>query len=97
MRSVTSLIASSLAKFLHVATKSISATVSSTSVLSIVTMYLTFSIGIPHKGDFMLGLAAASPDWLSLTPMGVAVRALNSRDRKVQDLSTAWALYSGDL
>ena len=49
------------------------------SVLSIVMMYLTFSFGIPHKGDFMLGLAAASPDWLGWTPMGLTVRALNSR------------------
>jgi ABC-2 type transport system permease protein len=50
------------------------------SVLSIVTMYLAISIGMPGKAHFMLGIAAGSPDWFAWTPMGLTVRALNERD-----------------
>jgi ABC-2 type transport system permease protein len=49
------------------------------SVLSIVTMYLTFSVGMKGKAQFMLGVAAMMPDWLRFTPAGLAVRALNER------------------
>jgi membrane protease YdiL (CAAX protease family) len=50
------------------------------SVLSIITLYLAFSLGLPGKADFMLGIAAAMPDWLRYTPMGLAALALNERD-----------------
>lgn len=50
------------------------------SVLSIVTMYLAISMGLPGKADFMLGVAAAMPDWLAYTPMGLTVHALNERN-----------------
>ena len=50
------------------------------SVVSIVLLYLAFSLGLPGKADFMLGMAKAMPDWLRHTPMGLAVRALNERD-----------------
>ena len=50
------------------------------SVLSIAMMYLAFSMGIRGKDRFMLSLAAASPAWLSWTPIGLAVRALNERN-----------------
>ncbi len=49
------------------------------SVLSIVTLYLAFSLGLRGKAEFMLGIAAAMPDWLRYTPMGLAVLALNER------------------
>ena len=49
------------------------------SVMSIVTMYLAFSTGMPGKAGFMLSLAAGSPDWFAWTPMGLTVRALNAR------------------
>ncbi|HUQ10532.1 MAG TPA: type II CAAX endopeptidase family protein [Steroidobacteraceae bacterium] len=49
------------------------------SVLSVVTLYLAFSLGIPGKAAFMLGVAELMPDWLAWTPMGLAVLALNER------------------
>jgi ABC-2 type transport system permease protein len=49
------------------------------SVLSIVAMYLAISMGLPGKGDFMIGIAAAMPGWLLHTPMGLAVLAVNER------------------
>jgi membrane protease YdiL (CAAX protease family) len=49
------------------------------SVLSIVTLYLAFSLGLPGKAEFMIGVAASMPEWLRLTPMGLAVLALNER------------------
>ena len=49
------------------------------SVASIILLYLAFSLGLPGKADFMLGVAKAMPDWLRYTPMGLAVRALNER------------------
>lgn len=49
------------------------------SVLSIVTMYLAFSLAMRGKAEFMLGVARAMPDWLTYTPMGLAVLALNER------------------
>ena len=49
------------------------------SVLSIVAMYLAISMGLQGKSDFMLGVAAAMPDWLAYTPMGLTVRAINER------------------
>ena len=54
------------------------------SVVSIVLLYLAFSLGLPGKADFMLGMAKAMPDWLRHTPMGLAVRALNERDVMAQ-------------
>ncbi|MDF3019995.1 MAG: family intrarane metalloprotease protein [Steroidobacteraceae bacterium] len=54
------------------------------SVVSIVLLYLAFSLGLPGKADFMLGLAKSMPDWLRHTPMGLAVRALNERDVMAQ-------------
>jgi ABC-2 type transport system permease protein len=50
------------------------------SVLSIVTLYLAFSLGIPGKADFMLGVAKLMPEWLRYTPMGLAALAVNERD-----------------
>ncbi|HET7812596.1 MAG TPA: type II CAAX endopeptidase family protein [Steroidobacteraceae bacterium] len=50
------------------------------SVLAIVSMYLAMSLGIPGKSTFMLGVAATMPAWLTWTPMGIAVLALNERD-----------------
>ena len=50
------------------------------SVLAIVSMYLAMSLGIPGKATFMLGIAATMPSWLTWTPVGVAVLALNERD-----------------
>jgi ABC-2 type transport system permease protein len=50
------------------------------SVLSVITLYLAFSLGLPGKADFMLGVAASMPDWLRYTPMGLAALALNERD-----------------
>jgi membrane protease YdiL (CAAX protease family) len=50
------------------------------SVLSIVTMYLSFSFGMKGKAYFMLGIAGMMPDWLRYTPMGLAARAINERD-----------------
>jgi ABC-2 type transport system permease protein len=47
--------------------------------LSIVAMYLAISMGLTGKADFMIGIAAAMPDWLSYTPMGLTVRAINER------------------
>ena len=44
-------------------------------MLSIVAMYLAISMGMKGKADFMLGIAAAMPDWLTYTPMGLTVRA----------------------
>jgi ABC-2 type transport system permease protein len=49
------------------------------SVLSIVAMYLAISMGLKGKAGFMLGVAAAMPEWLAYTPMGLTVRALNER------------------
>jgi hypothetical protein len=49
------------------------------AVLSIVTMYLAFSFGLPNRSEFMIGTAASMPEWLRHTPMGVAVLALNER------------------
>jgi ABC-2 type transport system permease protein len=49
------------------------------SVLSIVTLYLAFSLGLRGKADFMLGIAQTMPDWLRYTPMGLTVLALNER------------------
>jgi len=49
------------------------------SVLSIVAMYLAMSMGLRGKGTFMLGFAAAMPEWLAWTPPGLVVRALNER------------------
>ena len=49
------------------------------SVLSIIVLYLAFSLGLPGKADFMLGVAKTMPDWLRYTPMGLAVLALNER------------------
>jgi membrane protease YdiL (CAAX protease family) len=49
------------------------------SVLSIVTLYLGFSLGIPGKSAFMLGVAKLTPEWLTWTPVGLAVLALNER------------------
>jgi ABC-2 type transport system permease protein len=49
------------------------------SVLSVVAMYLAISMGLPAKGDFMIGIAAAMPGWLMHTPMGLAVLAINER------------------
>ncbi len=49
------------------------------SVLTIVTLYLALSLGLRGKAEFMLGIAAAMPDWLRYTPMGLAVLALNER------------------
>lgn len=54
------------------------------SVVSIVLLYLAFSLGLPGKADFMLGVAKSMPDWLRYTPMGLAVRALNERDITTQ-------------
>jgi hypothetical protein len=45
-----------------------------------VTLYLAFSLGLPGKAEFMIGIAASMPDWLRHTPMGLAVLALNERD-----------------
>jgi ABC-2 type transport system permease protein len=50
------------------------------SVLSIVSMYLAFSMGLPGKAQFMSNIAATMPDWLMHTPVGTAVLALNARD-----------------
>ena len=50
------------------------------SVLSIVILYLAISMGLPDKSGFMMGIAAASPDWLAWTPLGLTVRALNEND-----------------
>jgi membrane protease YdiL (CAAX protease family) len=50
------------------------------SVMSIVAMYLAISLGMRGKADFMLGVAAAMPDWLAYTPPGILVRAINERD-----------------
>jgi membrane protease YdiL (CAAX protease family) len=50
------------------------------SVMSIVAMYLAISMGMRGKADFMLGIAAAMPDWLAYTPPGILVRAINARD-----------------
>jgi ABC-2 type transport system permease protein len=49
------------------------------AVLSIITMYLAFSFGLPGKSSFMTGVAALMPQWLLYTPMGLAVLALNER------------------
>jgi hypothetical protein len=49
------------------------------SVLSIVTLYLAFSLAMRGKAEFMLGIARSMPDWLSWTPVGLAVLALNER------------------
>jgi membrane protease YdiL (CAAX protease family) len=49
------------------------------SVLSIITLYLSFSFGMKGKAYFMLGIAGAMPEWLRFTPMGLAVRAINER------------------
>ena len=59
------------------------------SVLSIVAMYLALSMGMKGKADFMLGVAAAMPDWLAYTPMGLTVRAIN--ERSVADAALLWA------
>ncbi len=58
------------------------------SVVSIVAMYLAISMGLPGKAGFMLGIAAAMPDWLLHTPMGLAVRAIN--ERTLADAATTW-------
>ena len=50
------------------------------SVLSIITLYLAISMGLPEKSGFMTGLAAATPSWFAWTPPGLVVRALNERD-----------------
>ena len=50
------------------------------SVVSILSMYLAMSIGLAGKSRFMLGIAASMPAWLSWTPMGLVVLALNERD-----------------
>jgi ABC-2 type transport system permease protein len=50
------------------------------SVMSIVTLYLAISVGLPGKSGFMTGLAAATPAWFGATPLGLTVRALNERD-----------------
>ena len=50
------------------------------SVLSIVLMYLSFSIGLKGKSEFMLRLAASMPDWLLYTPMGLTARMINERN-----------------
>lgn len=50
------------------------------SVLSILTMYLWISLAMPGKAEFMLGAARRMPEWLTWTPMGLAVLALNERD-----------------
>jgi ABC-2 type transport system permease protein len=49
------------------------------SVLSVVAMYLAISMGLPGKADFMTGVAAAMPDWLLHTPVGLTVLAINER------------------
>jgi ABC-2 type transport system permease protein len=49
------------------------------SVLSIIMLYLAFSLGLQGKAEFMLGIARTMPDWLRFTPMGLAVLALNER------------------
>jgi ABC-2 type transport system permease protein len=49
------------------------------SVLSIVTLYLAFSLGMPNKSMFMTGIAGSMPDWLLWTPVGLTVLALNER------------------
>ncbi len=49
------------------------------SVLSIVSMYLAFSLAMKGKAEFMLGVARAMPEWLTYTPAGLAVLALNER------------------
>ncbi|HEU5135942.1 MAG TPA: type II CAAX endopeptidase family protein [Steroidobacteraceae bacterium] len=49
------------------------------SVLSIILMYLAFSIGMKGKAEFMLGLAESMPDWLLYTPMGLTARMINER------------------
>jgi membrane protease YdiL (CAAX protease family) len=49
------------------------------SVMSIITLYLAFSLGLVGKADFMLGVAKAMPEWLRYTPPGLAVLALNER------------------
>ena len=49
------------------------------SVLSVVAMYLAFSLGMKGKSDFMLKIAASMPQWLLYTPMGLTVRVLNER------------------
>jgi len=49
------------------------------SVLSIVLMYLSFSIGLKGKSEFMLGLAESMPGWLLYTPMGLTARMINER------------------
>ena len=54
------------------------------SVLSIVTLYLAFSLGMPNKAAFMTGIAASMPDWLLWTPVGLTVRVLNERDTAEQ-------------
>jgi ABC-2 type transport system permease protein len=59
------------------------------AVVSIVTMYLAFSFGLPNKADFMIGIAASMPHWLLHTPVGLAVLALNERGA---DQVIYWAL-----
>lgn len=49
------------------------------SVMSIVALYLSLSLGLAGKADFMLGIAKTMPDWLRYTPMGLAALALNER------------------
>lgn len=49
------------------------------SVLSIVALYLAISLGLPGKADFMIGIAKSMPQWLTWTPLGLTVRALNER------------------
>jgi ABC-2 type transport system permease protein len=50
------------------------------SICSVVAIYLTVSMGMQHRVDFMLKLAAGSPGWLAFTPFGLVVRVLNERE-----------------
>ncbi len=54
------------------------------SVLSIVMLYLAFSMALPGKADFMVGIARTMPEWLMHTPVGLAVLAINERSLPAQ-------------
>jgi membrane protease YdiL (CAAX protease family) len=67
------------------------------SVLSIVALYLAFSLGLPNRSDFMTGVAAGMPEWLRWTPVGLAVGALNDRDAAAQLAQFAGLLVESGL
>jgi ABC-2 type transport system permease protein len=62
------------------------------AVLSIITLYLGISFGLRDKAQFMIGVAAAMPEWLLWTPAGLTVRVLNERGLADQGIYLLWLL-----